>query len=441
MVIIKLFALLVAVLIMSISSAHQLNQPNLAKAIRQPASPARAVSPGAETKFDRLFRTALHPSLRQTARTKTSRQGMLQELIKTTPPPIRQKSHQLQDRNVNPRSSVRLIDRPKPQQLSPDVSEQEPIAKLSPSAVTSMIDPSSSSPASEESPPASPAPPATQTAPATQPQPRVLQPSTGPFAVRAPRNAHFIQVNDRGFFDASESNDRIIGPARIEGREFGFDVENGRTSQRVVVDGLVARNITLYGGYLGGAVDWHIRNSTLHQAPNAREHGLRLSDVERISIDNTTIDSSDAGKFTVWAPGCTDGLIQNSILKGGLLLATGHRPGDISDAPRGNCQNFTIKGSTLVRTRGPFAECIAIWPGSDGIHLEDLDITTDSDIWMSIDSRDTAHITWKNIRVNGKLVSGFEGVKLGGDMTIEQARAKGIGPAEAPAPSGGDPSP
>jgi hypothetical protein len=247
----------------------------------------------------------------------------------------------------------------------------------------------------------------------------------GPSTPTSEADLPFDEV--RGLVLNEDNNLNIVG-VHINGTENGVLVDNGQLSENVTIDGLVAENTTRYGMYLGAVRNWTITNTSLQQAAGASEHGLRIADGEHITINNTTIDTTRAGKSALWLINVDDAVVENSTISGGAIRI-GARPNDNQGSP--DVTNIVIRDSVINKVSGGDGNAFEVWPGSNHIHLENLDITcTTASTWLSIDSRNTANITWENVRVNGELVTGFEGVRLGG-MTEEEALARGIGPAGA----------
>jgi len=226
----------------------------------------------------------------------------------------------------------------------------------------------------------------------------------------------------------NDRSDASLSGASVVATDYGIIVDNQQTSENVSIDGFSARNVQRYGMYLGVVRNWSLNNITLHQAPGASEHGLRIADGEHVTLRNSSIDTTSGHKSSMWLINVDDVLIENTTFSGGAIRL-GARPSDNQGAPR--AANIVMRDSVINKVSGGDAEAIQVWPGSNGVHLANLDITlTTSGNWLSIDSRDVSNITWENVRVNGRLITGFEGVKLGG-MNEQEALARGIGPAGA----------
>ncbi|HWB19368.1 MAG TPA: hypothetical protein VG711_03640 [Phycisphaerales bacterium] len=220
----------------------------------------------------------------------------------------------------------------------------------------------------------------------------------------------------------NQSN-KLVSGISVNGVPNGIMVNNNQTSNNVVVDGFSATNVTEYGMYLGDVNNWTIRNVTLSQGEGAYQHGLRVAQGTNLTMSNVSIDTTKGGKSSLWLLDVDNANLDGLTIKGGAIRF-GARPGDNLGSPTPT--NITLSNSTIIKTGGGDSEAIHVWPGSDSIHLENLDITlTTSENWLSIDSRNVTNITWSNVRVNGQLVTGFDGVNLGG-MTEEEALAKGI---------------
>ena len=226
----------------------------------------------------------------------------------------------------------------------------------------------------------------------------------------------------------NDRSDAAISGANVDGTDYGILVDNQQTSENVSIDDFTARNVQRYGMYLGAVRNWSLNNITLQQAAGASEHGLRIADGEHVTLRNSSIDTTRGHKSSMWFINVNDVLVENTTVNGGAIRL-GARPNDNQGSP--NATNIVIRDSVINKTTGGDAEAIQIWPGSSRIHLANLDITLEtSGNWLSIDSRNVDNITWENIRVNGRLITGFEGVKLGG-MSQQEALARGIGPAGA----------
>jgi hypothetical protein len=230
-----------------------------------------------------------------------------------------------------------------------------------------------------------------------------------------------------GFTFNDRSSASLTG-ASVDGTDYGIIVDNQQTSENVSIDGFTARNVRRYGMYLGAVRNWSLNNITLQQGAGASEHGLRIADGEQVTLRNSSIDTTRGHKASMWLINVNDVLVENTNFSGGAIRL-GARPNDNQGAP--DATNIVIRDCALNKVSGGDAEAIQVWPGSNRIHLANLDITLEtSDNWLSIDSRNVGNITWENIRVNGRLITGFEGVKLGG-MSEQEALARGIGPAGA----------
>jgi hypothetical protein len=208
------------------------------------------------------------------------------------------------------------------------------------------------------------------------------------------------------------------------GQDFGVVVGNGQHSENIILNNITSTNCTDYGMYLGDVANWSINDSTFHQAAGANQHGIRIGYGQNISINNTTVDSSQAGKSSLWLVDVEDANVTNSTFMGGAIRF-GSPPNTGLGEP--SARNINLTHSTISKTSGGDMEAILAWPGSHNIHLSDLDITLDTSVhWLAIDSRNTSNITWSNIRVNGQLIEGFEGV--GTNEPIEDLLMRGIGP-------------
>jgi hypothetical protein len=218
--------------------------------------------------------------------------------------------------------------------------------------------------------------------------------------------------------------DQTVANLANDGEDFGVVVGNGQHSENIILDNITATNCTDYGMYLGDVANWSINNSTFHQAAGANQHGMRIGYGQNISITNTTVDSSLAGKSSLWLVDVEGITIADSTFNGGAI-----RFGATPESGQGepSARDITITNSTINKVSGGDMEAMVAWPGSHNIHLSDLDITLEtSQHWLAIDSRNTSNITWSNIRVNGQLINGFEGVGI--NEPIEDLLMRGIGP-------------
>jgi len=269
-----------------------------------------------------------------------------------------------------------------------------------------------------ELPPLPPEP--TLPAPTTPPPPPEVG---GPDAPEAPPPESGPTIIDHAIVLDNATNQTVANLAS-NGQDFGVVVGNGQHSENIILDNISVTNCTDYGMYVGDVSNWSINNSTFHQAAGANQHGMRIGYGQNISIDNTTVDSSLAGKTSLWLVDVAGVNVTNSNFIGGAI-----RFGATPESGQGEpiARDITITGSTINKVSGGDMEAILAWPGSHNIHLSDLDITLEtSRYWLSIDSRNTSNITWSNIRVNGQLIEGFDGVGI--NEPIEDLLMRGIGP-------------
>jgi hypothetical protein len=194
------------------------------------------------------------------------------------------------------------------------------------------------------------------------------------------------------------SRDVRIGPGTSRSPDFGFLVNNGEKAERVLIDGLIASECSEYGGYIDGASDWWIRNSTLHQAQGATQHGLRIATGHRIRITDTLIDSHLADKTTLWVLNGSDIELRNVKLAGGrswFSIAP-----DNPDLPDGSVKNIVI-ADCWIDCDQDWPNPLEFMPGVDGVTITNLHVRSAKPpigVWSSADDVPAArNVKWKDI--------------------------------------------
>jgi hypothetical protein len=264
-------------------------------------------------------------------------------------------------------------------------------------------------------------------------------------APKAARERSYELTHDKITLD--NTRDVKIGRSRCNAPDFGFLVNNGAKAERVVIDGLTVSEAGDYGGYIDGASDWWIRNSILHQAKDAREHGLRIASGSRIRISDTLIDSHLGDKTTLWVLNGDHIELRNVKLVGGRNALS--IPPDNPDLPDGSVTDVII-ADCWIDVDQEWPNAFELMPGTDRVTITNLHVRAAKPpigVWSSQSGVPAArNIRWKDIWVPApgqpadKPFDELEWVKLRDDdldriishkgRTREEIKADGIGPIE-----------
>lgn len=248
------------------------------------------------------------------------------------------------------------------------------------------------------------------------------------------------------------TRDVRIGKSRSDGPDCAFLVNNGATSERVLIDGLVARDCTEYGGYIDGAKNWWIRNTTLTQAADATQHGLRIASGKNIRISDTLIDSRLADKTTLWVLMGENIELRNVKLMGGRNWFSINP--DNPDLPDGRVRNVVIADCWMDLDQD-WSNAFEFMPGCDAVTITNLHVRSAKPpigVWSSLGGIEAAkNVRWKDIWIPApgqaadKPFDELEWVKLRDDdwdriithkgSTREEVLSRGIRPLDAAPPA------
>ena len=189
-----------------------------------------------------------------------------------------------------------------------------------------------------------------------------------------------------------------IAKSRSNAPDFGFLVNNDAKAERVLIDGLTASECTEYGGYIDGASDWWICNSTLHLAKDASQHGLRIARGNRIRISDTIIDSHLADKTTLWVLNGSDIELRNVKLVGGRnwFSINPENP----DLPDGHVTNVII-ADCWIDCDQDWPNAMEFMPGVENVTITNLHVRgvkPPIGVWASVGGVAGAkNVMWKDI--------------------------------------------
>jgi hypothetical protein len=248
-----------------------------------------------------------------------------------------------------------------------------------------------------------------------------------------------------------DTRDVRIGKSRSRAPDCGLLVNNGSKAEHVLIDGLDACDCTEYGGYIDGAKDWWIRNSVLHQAAGATQHGLRIASGKNIRISDTLIDSHLADKTTLWVLYGENIELRNVKLLGGRnWFSIDPENPDLGD---GRVRNVIIADCWMDLDQD-WSNAFEFMPGCNAVTITNLHVRSAKPpigVWSSLGGVEAANnVRWKDIWIPAPGQAAdtpfdeLEWVKLRDDdwdrilthkgSTREEVLERGIGPLDAPRP-------
>lgn len=247
--------------------------------------------------------------------------------------------------------------------------------------------------------------------------------------------------------DLDDTRDVRIGKSTLRGPDFAVLVNNGSKAQRVEINGLVANDCTEYGGYVDGASDWWIRNSVLHQAKDASQHGLRIASGTRFRISDSVIDARGGDKTTLWVLNGSDIELRNVKLLGGRSWFS--IDPENPNLPDGHVRNVVI-ADCWIDLDQDWPNAMEFMPGADGVTITNLHVRSARPplgVWTGAGGVAAAkNVRWKDIWIPApgqpadKPFDELEWVKLREDdferivshkgQSLTDLAANGIGPLE-----------
>jgi hypothetical protein len=163
------------------------------------------------------------------------------------------------------------------------------------------------------------------------------------------------------------------------------------------------------------------------------QHGLRISKVQDIVIENSRIGAND--KRSLWVYGAERVSIRNSAFTTGSVLFNLKPDEWMADRPTRHVRmwNCTIDHDSILLPLG-----IYCGKGMSDFRLKDCQInSTQADAWMEVSWRETGGPPSRNIRwldgsvtFNGEVVNGFESCIIGSEWADGDLKRLKIGPAK-----------
>lgn len=212
-----------------------------------------------------------------------------------------------------------------------------------------------------------------------------------------------------GFDLSNKSNQRITGAAigaLASDNIAALLVNNGQTSRQVHASGVIATAAMNYGFYFGDCRQWIVENCHITQAAGAKEHGVRGVG-SSIVLRNNVIDTTLAGKRSLWLYAIDVAVIEGGTYKGGAF-ALGAAPDAFPGADQVTQTHVLVRNVRIEHTeRGnpaklDFPAAVNIWPGCDDIVFYRVDITGPS--WsrsVDVDSRRMGAVKFIECTWNG----------------------------------------
>jgi len=278
---------------------------------------------------------------------------------------------------------------------------------------------------SQPSPPPPPSPPATQ--PASQPaSPTTAPASTAPPAhtpavpspkitwkgadgvteheliIEPPVEPRAITIPSSRGLDLSNLSDVKIANitmGKLPAECNAIHVGNEQTSLRVSIAN-VSGDASNYGIYLGGVYHWRFTDVSISQQADSPEHALRMTG-NHVLFERVTLDSTNAGKRTVWCYGDDIAFI-DCTLRGGAVWI-GATPDAFPGSEQMTAHRILVRGGHIDQTRPDMPAAIAILPGSDDVVFEKVAITGPAGHRAAdIDSRRMGSVLFRNCTWNGR---------------------------------------
>jgi hypothetical protein len=255
----------------------------------------------------------------------------------------------------------------------------------------------------------------------------------------------------------------IVGPGRCRGimlYDPCRDIYINNCEFRGAPDGLVAdgsytrilientgfldcgnfQNVRMEGGYgmFFQDNDWeddhvHLKNVTITMNGNATQHGLRISGVQRMLIEDSSIGANE--KRSLWAYGVDRLAIRNSTFHDGSLLfgLMDHEFYNNRPMSRVRLDTIRIYHTGILQPIG-----IRCSKGTTNFRMRNLDIhsTSSREWWLALHWRHTGYcekIRWRtdSIRYNGQMLNGWSGTWIDGWTDQEHLHHR-IGPFPFP---------
>jgi len=280
--------------------------------------------------------------------------------------------------------------------------------------VAALETPPSPPPHPPQTPPPSPAPPvqppATAPAPSPEPVPQTSKitwigadgNTARELIIEAPVDFGAANLASTRGLDLSNRSDVKLADITMGTLPADCDaihVGNSQTSLRVSID-RVSADASNYGIYLGGVYHWRLSDVSISQQTGSGEHALRMVG-DHVLFERVTLDSSKAGKRTVWCYGDDIAFI-DCTLRGGAVWF-GATPDAFPGSESITARRILVRGGHIDHTRMDMPSAIAILPGSDDVVFEKVKITgPDGTRAADIDSRRMGAVLFRGCTWNGR---------------------------------------
>jgi hypothetical protein len=180
--------------------------------------------------------------------------------------------------------------------------------------------------------------------------------------------------------------------------------------------------------------DWnddhiHLNNVKVTLAKGATQHGIRVSSVQRMLVENSDIGANEKRSF--WAYGVDRLCLRNSVFRDGSVLFSlmGHEKYSTRPLSRVRLDNCTIRHTGIMQPINLYCST-----GTRNFRMRNVNITsTSSEDWMQLNwrTKDSQIIRWTGVTFNGRAMNGWGKIRVFGWERQEMINNR-IGPFPFP---------